>query len=134
MQEGFREDVNPELLEQSSVYRELVNGAESVMEFGISPGTAALIVAAVPITLKLLRMVNEWFSASVDDWAAGKRIDRKKQEAEADREIEAKAVAQKIRLRKQLRDAGVAPPSRPAVNLSYDEEEIFDPDVDIIEG
>ncbi len=121
-------------MEQSSVYRELVNAGESVMEFGISPGTAALIVAAVPITLKLLRMANELVSANIEDWLAGRRLERKKQEADADLEIERKRVDQRIALKKKLRDEGVHPvPRRSSINLSYEEEEIFDEEVDIID-
>ncbi len=135
MQEGLsRDDISPELLEQSSVYRELVNASESVMEIGISPGTAALIVAAVPITLKLLRMANELVSANIEDWLAGRRIARRKQEADTELEIEAKRTRQKIELRREALDAGIVRPRRrEVVNLSYDEFEDEAEVIDIIE-
>ena len=136
MQDVDRSDFDPELLEQpNSVYRELVEGAEIVGGFGISPGMAALIVASVPITLKLLRMGNELVSASIEDWLAGRRITRRKEEADAELEIEAKRHRQRIQLQKEAREAGVLTRRRrahPQLDLSYEEPD--DDEVDIIEA
>lgn len=133
MQDVDRADFDPSLLEQpNSVYREIVEGAEIVGGFGISPGMAALIVASVPVTLKLLRMGNELVSAQIEDWLAGRRLTRRKQEADIELEIERDKARQKIQLQQEARDAGVAPRRRhERIDLSYEE---FDDEVDVIEG
>lgn len=79
--------IHPELAETSNVFAEVMRGGDHLLSIGIDPATAAVIVAAVPISLRLLRMANEMLSASIDDQKEEKRLDRKRREYELDREF-----------------------------------------------
>lgn len=84
------EGINPEIASVSPWFRDLMGASDELMNVGISPATAAVIVASVPITLRLLRMGNEVLSAWVDDTREKNRLARKREEADLDHEIDAK--------------------------------------------
>lgn len=79
-------DIHPELAHQSSVFKEIMAAGDELMTIGIDPATAAVIVAAVPVTLRILRMVNEFVTAALDDWKETRRIERKRKEFDLERE------------------------------------------------
>lgn len=87
MRDGGGPEIHPELMEASPVYRSLIDSANDLMSIGIDPALAAMVVAAVPVTLRVLKMGNEFTSAMVDDWKDNKRIERKRRELELNKEF-----------------------------------------------
>lgn len=79
--------IHPELMEASPIYRGLINTTNDLMSIGVDPAFAAVVVASVPIILRLLRMANEMTAAMIDDWKDNRRIDRKRRELELDQEF-----------------------------------------------
>ena len=90
-------DINAELQYASPFMRGIIDLGHDMSTTGIDPSTAMVIVAAVPVTLRVLRMANELSSAAVSDWSEGKRLERKKQELD----IEHKAHERKNRVGNQ---------------------------------
>lgn len=88
MPDGTEYDIHPELAQQSGTFHALMDAGDQLMTIGIDPATAAVIVAAVPVTLRILKMVNEFVTAALDDWKENKRIERKRKELELDREYD----------------------------------------------
>lgn len=86
MQESY-DDIHPELAQTSGVFRELMNAGDELMTIGIDPATAVVIAAAVPITLRILRMVNEAVSAIIQNWVDEKKLDRKRRDYELEQEF-----------------------------------------------
>lgn len=86
MRQDYEDGIHPELAQQTGVFQEIMSAGDELMTIGIDPATAAVIVAAVPVTLRVLRMVNELVSAAIDDWKENQRLERKRKELDLDRE------------------------------------------------
>ena len=84
--ERYEGNIHPELAENSRVFREIMSAGDELMSIGIDPATAAVIVAAVPITLRLLKMLNEYSLALLRNWEADKELDRERRRRELDRQ------------------------------------------------
>lgn len=89
MQQDYSYDgeIHPELAQSSGVFKELVNAGDELMSIGIDPATAIAIAAAVPIALKILRILNRASDAAIDNWLEDKRLVRKRKEMELDQEF-----------------------------------------------
>lgn len=90
-------DINAELQYASPFMRGIIDLGHDMSTTGIDPSTAMVIVAAVPVTLRVLRMANELSSAAVSDWSEGKRLERKKQELEIEHKAHERKIASEIR-------------------------------------
>lgn len=87
MRDERYEGINPELAEASPWFRELMGQADQLLSIGIDPATAAVIVASVPITLRVLKMANEFTTAMSHDYAERQRLKRKREELELEKEF-----------------------------------------------
>lgn len=86
MQESY-DDIHPELAESSGVFSELMGAGDELMSIGIDPATAVAIAAAVPVVLRVLRMLNEAASAAIRDWEKDRDLARKRKDLELDQEF-----------------------------------------------
>jgi hypothetical protein len=80
--------INPELAEASPWFREVMGNADELLSIGIDPATAAVIVAAVPVTLRVLKIASEFTSAMASDYAEKQRLKRKREELELERDFQ----------------------------------------------
>jgi hypothetical protein len=80
--------INPELAEGAPWLDTAVSVSNGLMNSGIDPGLALATVAAVPVVLKVLNMVNQFTVAAIDDWREGNKIRRERERLE----LEAEAV------------------------------------------
>lgn len=84
---NYEGEIHPELAQSSGIVRELVDASDQLMSLGIDLPTALVIVAAVPTSLGLLRIINRATGAWTDDWLEERRLARKRKEMELEREF-----------------------------------------------
>ena len=93
--------VNPELVEVSPWFRDIMSASDDLMSTGISPATAAVIVAMVPITLRILKIVSDAVHVQLSDkrlenerkherFRDEQRLETKRKEYELEREFSKK--------------------------------------------
>lgn len=90
-------EIDPELRYASPTLRTLLELGQDASSIGIDPGLALAIIAAVPVTLRVLRMGNEFTSAAAQDLVEKNRLKRKEQELAMEHKWHEKKVASKIR-------------------------------------
>lgn len=83
----YEGEIHPELAQSSGIVRELVGASDQLMSLGIDLPTALVIVAAVPTSLGILRILNRASGAYVDNWLEDRRLERRRKELELDREF-----------------------------------------------
>ena len=74
--------VNPELVEVSPWFQDIMGASNDLMHTGISPATAAVIVAMVPITLRILKIVSDAVNVSLADTKESNALKREKERDE----------------------------------------------------
>lgn len=70
------DQINPELREISPWLNDVVAASDGLMNRGIDPSLAIATIAAVPVVLKVLNMINQFTVAIIDDWREGQKIKR----------------------------------------------------------
>ena len=90
-------EIDPELQYASPMLRGLLQMGEDASSIGVDPALALTIVAAVPVVLRGLRMVNEFTTAVIQDFVEKNRLKRKEQELAMEHKWHEKKVSAKIR-------------------------------------
>ena len=72
-------DISPELAEASPWLNDVVTVGNGMMNSGIDPGLALATIAAVPIVLKVLNMINQFTVAAIEDWRETNKIARERE-------------------------------------------------------
>jgi hypothetical protein len=82
-------EISPELREASPWLNDVVTASNGMMNSGIDPGLALATIAAVPVILKVLNMINQFTVAAIEDWKEANSIRRERErlalEVEAER-------------------------------------------------
>lgn len=78
----YADQINPELREVSPWLNDVVAASDGLMNKGIDPSLAIATIAAVPVVLKVLNMINQFTVAAIDDWRDGQKIKREKERLE----------------------------------------------------
>lgn len=78
-QNSLGADISPELAEASPWLNDVVTVGNGMMNSGIDPGLALATIAAVPIVLKVLNMINQFTAAAVEDWRETNKIARERE-------------------------------------------------------
>ncbi len=100
-------DINPELREASPWLNDVVTASNGMMNSGIDPGLALATIAAVPIILKVLNMINQFTAAAIEDWKEANAIRRERERLALEVETE--------RTRRTLASPNPLPPPPPSV-------------------
>lgn len=61
-------NLDPDLAQAAPYYREVLDATEQASQFGVDANTAIMVMAAVPVVMRILRMVNEFSTAWVKAW------------------------------------------------------------------
>ena len=88
--ENDYQDINPEIYQASPWLREVMNGADTLMNTGIDAATAAVIVAMVPITLRILKIVGDAVNVGLADTKEANAIKRERERDEQRLDIKRK--------------------------------------------
>ena len=75
----YADGINPELREVSPWLNDVVTASDGLMNKGIDPSLAIATIAAVPVVLKILNMINQFTVAAIDDWRERQKISREKE-------------------------------------------------------
>lgn len=100
-------DINPELREASPWLNDVVTASNGMMNSGIDPGLALATIAAVPIILKVLNMINQFTAAAIEDWKEANAIRRERERLALEVETE--------RTRRALASPQPLPPPAPVL-------------------
>jgi len=79
-------DIHPELQQAESWAESAATFGSKMMASGIDPSLALATIAAVPVILKVLNMINQFTVAAIDDWKEGNAIRRERERMEIERE------------------------------------------------
>lgn len=102
-------EINPELREASPWLNDVVAASNGMMNSGIDPGLALATIAAVPIILKVLNMINQFTAAAIEDWKEANAIRRERERLALEVETE--------RTRRALASPAPLPPPAPVASV-----------------
>jgi hypothetical protein len=86
-------DISPELKEASPWLNDVVSVSNGMMNSGVDPGLALATIAAVPVVLKVLNMINQFTVAAIEDWKQAKALEREREKHKLELEIERERMA-----------------------------------------
>ena len=70
----YADGINPELREVSPWLNDVVAASDGLMNKGIDPSLAIATIAAVPVVLKILNMINQFTVAIIEDWRESRKM------------------------------------------------------------